>query len=201
MKLPTSAHTSQPWRIHELAPDFRVEDVWALPELNSPHDFPKLVQLIASLDPVHASSRIVRALFAIRHRIGNLTGWDRPATDAGPRRSTVRDRLPTDLLEGMRDGHADGAVFSTLYATEDEFAAELANRIVHGILHVGRVPNESGGYRGQLVVLVKPAGRIGTAYMTAIKRIRYLIDYPAILRQIERSWKRASNETPQVVSQ
>jgi hypothetical protein len=29
MKLPNTAHTSRPWRIHELTPDFRVEDVWA----------------------------------------------------------------------------------------------------------------------------------------------------------------------------
>ena len=31
MRLPNVAHTSRPWRIHELARDFRVEDVWALP--------------------------------------------------------------------------------------------------------------------------------------------------------------------------
>ena len=27
MRLPNSAHTSRPWRIHELTPDFRLEDV------------------------------------------------------------------------------------------------------------------------------------------------------------------------------
>lgn len=31
MKLPNSAHTSRPCRIHEVTPGFRVEDVWALP--------------------------------------------------------------------------------------------------------------------------------------------------------------------------
>jgi hypothetical protein len=30
MKLPETAHTSRPWRIHEIAPDFRLEDVWEL---------------------------------------------------------------------------------------------------------------------------------------------------------------------------
>jgi hypothetical protein len=28
MRLPNSAHTSRPWRIHELTRDFRLEDVW-----------------------------------------------------------------------------------------------------------------------------------------------------------------------------
>ncbi|MDF2703344.1 MAG: hypothetical protein K0S10_2290, partial [Rubrobacteraceae bacterium] len=31
MRLPNTAHTSRPWRIHELTRDFRLEDVWALP--------------------------------------------------------------------------------------------------------------------------------------------------------------------------
>jgi uncharacterized protein DUF2867 len=31
VRLPNSAHTSRPWRIHELTHDFRLEDVWALP--------------------------------------------------------------------------------------------------------------------------------------------------------------------------
>src|SRR5829696_5396092 len=29
MKLQQSAHTDRPWRIHEIAPEFTVEDVWA----------------------------------------------------------------------------------------------------------------------------------------------------------------------------
>ena len=29
--LSDTAHTSRPWRIHEITRDFRLEDVWALP--------------------------------------------------------------------------------------------------------------------------------------------------------------------------
>src|SRR5918995_1836455 len=36
VRLPNAAHTSRPWRIHELAPDFRLEDVWALPTPGRP---------------------------------------------------------------------------------------------------------------------------------------------------------------------
>jgi len=36
MMLPDTAHTSRPWRIHEIAADFRLEDVWALPTPGGP---------------------------------------------------------------------------------------------------------------------------------------------------------------------
>jgi hypothetical protein len=35
MRLPNAAHESLPWRIREIAPDFTVEDVWALPASGS----------------------------------------------------------------------------------------------------------------------------------------------------------------------
>jgi hypothetical protein len=31
VKLPNSAHHSRPWRIHEIAHDFRLLDIWVLP--------------------------------------------------------------------------------------------------------------------------------------------------------------------------
>jgi hypothetical protein len=52
MRLPNTAHTSRPWRIHEIARDFRLEDVWALPTPGGPDDFPRLVRQIAAGDPV-----------------------------------------------------------------------------------------------------------------------------------------------------
>ena len=67
MSLPESAHTSRPWRIHELTPDFGLEDVWALPTPGGPDDFPLLVEGVASGDPSsQSSSRATRALWAIR---------------------------------------------------------------------------------------------------------------------------------------
>ena len=48
MRLPDSAHTSRPWRIHQLANDFRLEDVWALPTPGGPDDFPLLVEQASS---------------------------------------------------------------------------------------------------------------------------------------------------------
>ena len=55
-------------------------------------------------------------------------------------------------------------------------------------MHIGWVRDESGGYRGQMAVLVKPNGLLGAAYMAVIKPIRHLIVYPALMRSIERGW-------------
>src|SRR3954454_7089716 len=46
-----SEHRSRPWRIHDIAPDFELEDVWALPTPGGPGDFPRLVAVATRFDP------------------------------------------------------------------------------------------------------------------------------------------------------
>jgi hypothetical protein len=195
MRLPNSAHTSRPWRIHELTRDFRLEDVWALPGRVGPDDLPRLVEMIASLDPSQSASRAARALFAIRWRIGELFGWDGADAGVGCRVPTLRDRLPADLLDAPSGPDFDALPFTSLYLTDEEWAAEIANRTMHGVIHIGRVPNEAGGFGAQMAVLVKPNGPLGDAYMAAIRPFRYLIVYPAMLRQFERTWRSATTLT------
>jgi hypothetical protein len=195
MRVPNSAHTSRPWRIHELTHDFRLEDVWEPPEVGGPDDFPRLVEFIASLDPAHSSSLPVRTLFAIRWKLGGLLGLDGPDAGVGSRVSTLRDRLPADLRDGPSGPEFDTLPFTSLYLTEDEWAAEAANKTMHGVLHIGRVPDESGSFRAQMAIYVKPNGLLGEAYMAAIRPFRYLVVYPPMLREIGRTWQAASVPT------
>ena len=188
MKLPDTEHTSRPWRIHELTDDFRLEDVWALPTPGGPDDFPRLVELMASFDVSQGSSGAVRMLFAIRWKLGGLLGWDGPAAGLGSRVPTLRDRLPADLRDAPSGPDSDALPFTSLYLIEDEWAAEIANRTVHGVVHFGWVPEPTGGYRGQMAVLVKPNGLLGSAYMAAIAPFRHLIVYPQMIRAIGREW-------------
>jgi Protein of unknown function (DUF2867) len=197
MRLPNTAHSSRPWRIHELAPDFRLEDVWALPTPGGPDDFPRLVQLAAALDPSQSSSPAVRTLFALRWKVGGLLGWDGPDTGLGSRMPTLRDRLPEDLRDGASGPDFEALPFTSLYLLDDEFAAEIANRTMHGVMHLGWVPDGTGGYRGQMAVLVKPNGLLGTAYMAAIAPFRHLIVYPPALREFGLTWRAgAGDPTP-----
>jgi hypothetical protein len=190
MRLPSEAHTSRPWRIHQLASDFRLEDVWALPTPGGPGDFPRLVEGFASSDPLRSPSRTVRTLFGIRAKLGELLGLDDEATGVGSRVPTLRERLPADLREADPGPEFDAIPFTSLYLLDDEWAAEGANRTMHGVLHLGWVPDGSGGYRGQMAVLVKPNGWVGRAYMAAIKPFRLLLVYPGLMRTIERGWRR-----------
>jgi Protein of unknown function (DUF2867) len=189
MRLPNTAHTSRPWRIHELTRDFRLEDVWALLTPGGPDDFPRLVQGIASGDPSQGSSRTARTLWAIRWKVGELLGWDGPDAGLGSRVPTLRDRLPVDLRDAPSGPAFDALPFRSLYLLDDEWAAEIANLTMHGVMHLGWVPDGTDGYRGQMAVYVKPNGLLGTAYMAAIRPFRHLIVYPPIMQQIERAWR------------
>jgi hypothetical protein len=196
MRLPRTAHTSRPWRVHEFTQDFQLEDVWKLPTPGGPDDLARLVQQFVSptKEPLP-----VRGLFALRWKLGQLLGWDKPGSGVGERVPSLRERLPADLLEARRgpdvrsvpgleepDGHP---IFSSVYQTHDEWLAELSNKTVHALLHLGWVPDASGtSYHAQMAVLVKPNGWLGNAYMAAIRPFRYALVYPLLLRSIGRQW-------------
>ena len=188
MRLPDSAHIARPWRIHAIAQGFALEDVWALPTPGGPDELPRLLELIATADPDEGSSKVAGALFALRWKIGELLGWDSDEDGLGARVPTLRDRLPADLREGPA-GPAPALPFRPLYLTHDEWAAEIANRTMHGVMHVGWVEDGEGGHRGQMAVLVRRNGRLGAAYMAAIKPFRHLVVYPLMLRELERRWR------------
>ena len=191
-RLPNSAHASRPWRIHEVTADFRLEDVWELPPRFGPDDFPRLVEMFASFDTARSASWPVRALFALRWKLGEWFGWDDADTGVGSRVPTLRDRLPADLRETPRPAF-EALPFTTLYLTDDEWAAEVANSTMHGVLHIGRVSAGGDTYWAQMSVLVKPNGLFGNAYMAAIRPFRHLIVYPALLREGERMWQRSGS--------
>lgn len=186
-RLPRAAHTSRAWRIHEVIPDFEVLDVWELPTHGGRDDFSRLVALIASFD-AERSSPLVHALFTARWALGRLLGWDGPADGIDSRVTTLRDRLPQDLVPPS-PGIAPTGRLVPLYVAEDEAALEIANRTMHGVLHLGWVPDGNGGFRGQMTVLVKPNGLLGAGYLAAISPFRHLVVYPTMLRTIGRIWR------------
>ena len=188
MKLPKAAHTSQNWRIDEIVPDFRLEDVWALPTPGGQNEFSILVQGIASADPAKGLPYTGRLLWSTRWKIGELLGWDEPDAGLVSGVSSLRGRLPADLRDAPSGPAFDALPFTSLYLLEDEWAAEIANRTVHGVMHLGWVPDGTGGYHGQVAVYVKPNGALGHLYMAAIKPFRHLIVYPQMMRELERRW-------------
>lgn len=195
MRLPEAAHTSRPWRIHELTRDFRVEDVWALPTPGGVEEFPRLVRAFTRGESAGGSGAVVRALFAIRWKLGRLLGWDDPDDGVGSRVESLRERLPADMREVEAGGELSVVPFNRLYVTDEEWAGEIANGTMHGVLHLGWVPEGGGRYHGQMAVLVKPNGLSGRLYMAAIRPFRHLVVYPSMIRRIERRWDDREGES------
>jgi hypothetical protein len=204
MRLPNSEHESRPWRIRDIAPDFTVEDVWALPVHGGAEDFPTLLELMASSDPANAESLPARLLWRLRDRLGSwfdLGGISAPVDGAsdgaadglpipGTKETSLSDRLPDDLRGTAADVDFASLPFVPLYRTDVEFAAEISNRTMHGVMHLAWVDQGEGHYQGQMAVYVKPRGPLGKGYMALIKPFRHWVVYPALMRQVERTWNR-----------
>jgi hypothetical protein len=193
MRLPNAAHESRPWRIREIAPDFTVEDVWALPVHGGAEDFQTLLEVMASGDPARDRevSLATRVLFAVRWRLGSWFGWDDAAGKLpipGTNEASLAGRLPEDLRNTAADMKFRSLPFAPLYRTDVEAAAELSNQTVHAVMHLAWVDQGEGRYQGQMAVYVKPRGLLGKRYMAFIAPFRHLVVYPALMRQIERAW-------------
>ncbi|HVD37232.1 MAG TPA: DUF2867 domain-containing protein [Solirubrobacterales bacterium] len=197
MKRLKAEHERRPLRIHELVPDFTLEDVWALPVQGEAEDFEDFLRFIGSFDPSQTGNRPARFLWDLRDRLGAWLdlgeisspvdgdgGFPIPGTDE----TSLRGRLPADLRDTTAGFDFDSLPFVPLYRTDREAAAEIGNRTVHGVLHLTWVEGDGGRCDGQMAVYVKPRGAFGQAYMALIKPFRYLVVYPALIREVERSW-------------
>ena len=190
MRIPTSAHTEQPWRIHEIAPEFLIEDVWAFRTPGAgPDDFPAMLDALVASNAPELQPLPVRVLFAVRWKLGAMLGWDDPRQGVGGRVRSLRERLPADLRQAPAGRNDPNIPFTPVYELHDECAQELANKTVHDILHLGWVPTRSGEYELRMAALVKPNGLFGHVYMAAIKPFRHLVVYPALTRRWERAWR------------
>jgi hypothetical protein len=191
MRLPNAAHEAHPWLISRLAPDFKLLDAWALPAEGRADEFATLLDVVTSLDPTASDSPAARALFALRFRLGAAFGWDDSDVLPVPGRSetSLSARVPDELVDREASPKSVAtATFVPIYRTDDEWAAEISNRTVHGVMQLAWVERGGGIYRGQMAVYVKPRGSLGAFYLALIGPFRHLIVYPALMRQIGRAW-------------
>jgi hypothetical protein len=196
MRVSSRAHLAHDWVMARIAPDFRLLDVWDLPATGSREEFGVLLDLLAGMDPTTHGSRLSDLLFAVRLRLGQLLRWDdavaRPIPDADE--TSLVERLPPEL-RGSADTpviHPDfrekAGSFIPLFRTDDEWAAEISNATVHGVLQLCWVPTSTEVYAGRLAVWVKPRGLLGRAYLAGIAPFRHLVVYPALLNHVGRVW-------------
>jgi hypothetical protein len=201
MRIPNQVHQAQPWVVGRIAPDFRLMDVWELPVEGDRDDFGRFLDAMASFDPTESGSVLSRFLFWFRLRLGALLGWDKEElrTIPGSNDTSLADRLPDQgpvvpETTGAMNEKAGG--FTAFLCTDDEWAAEISNSTVHGVLQLTWVEHEAGRYRAHLAVYVKERGRLGQAYLRLIGPFRHLVVYPSLMRAVGRQWAPAQRSTP-----
>lgn len=198
MRVPNRRQLEQPWRIHDFVADFELEDVWSLSAIaGSADQFADAVTLMSEGDPAHSPNLPTRVLWQLRDRLGRWFHLGRITERAdgagglaipGTAETTLAERLPEELRGTADDVRFERLPFVPLYKTDDEFAAEISNRTVHGVMHLCWVPQDDGTFQGQMAVYVKPRGALGSLYLAFIKPFRYVIVYPALERQLARTW-------------
>ena len=114
--------------------------------------------------------------------------WDAPRPDALAvsyvNRLSDEDRARSELAPGTRRGP-----FRLVYQFRDELLFEVHNATVHAFLAMALVPRD-GGYTLYWAIYVKPGGLSTRLYMALIDPFRKWIVYPAMIREMRRSWAR-----------
>lgn len=214
MTADVAAHRARRWRVHTLAPDFELLDLWELPIEADPargETFGSFLKIFFSTGaaswPVYPLrprslgdlAHLVRlggagALFAFRDLLGRVFALD---DDDGTRpipgtwETRVRSRL------GAEDRARDTGVlppkwagaFETVYAFADEALLEIANRTIHGLLHLSWVDAPDGRRRVMLAVYVKSRGAGSRFYLALIRPFRHMVVYPAWIGHVLRTWQ------------
>lgn len=196
MRLTPADHLCHPWRVHALAPDFDLLDVWRFPLTANPARGETLATVchcfLQQLEQAEEVRGLTGFLFKLREAMGRVFGWDDAAKTypiPGCTETSLRDRLATPEAVTMPTvGVNEGAAFSPVYTEPTEVLYETSNGTVHALLHLGWVPVEDGAFAVEMAVYAKARGWLGRLYMALIAPFRHWIVYPAMMRWMKRRW-------------
>jgi hypothetical protein len=188
-------HLSRPWRVHGVAPDFELLDVWLFDLGAGPASLDEFLVCFWTGASDVAGSWLAR----IRLWVGRVLGWDDHELTLpipGCEEFSVAARLsPEDRAQNRADSRSplSAATVQPVYRFENEALYEVSNDTIHALLHVGMVDRAAEAW-SSLAVYVKSRGSFSRAYMAAIGPFRHLVVYPALVRSVERSWRLRRSE-------
>lgn len=184
-----AAHRATPWRVHAIAHDFHLEDVWAFDLRDrAPGDVRDFLDCFWGVMGSLSGQWLAQA----RVRVGRALGWDDHDLTLpipGCRETSVSARLADDdrarnLAASDAPSPLPTPKINTVYVFADEALYELSNDTIHALLHVAVT-----GARATLAVYVKSRGMFSHLYMAAIWPARHLVLYPALIRKIDQTWR------------
>lgn len=208
-----SAHRARPWRVHTLAADFELLDLWEIPLDADPargETFEQFLRVFADTgmasrwpiyrlrpsSPADLAHGVRLAgmvgLIELRHVLGRVFALDggAPAAIPGCHENRVQARL--DAGDRGRETGAlprrVGGAFEPVYAFPEEALLEIGNRTIHALLHLSWVETAGGRRSVVLAVYVKSRGWQSRAYLALIRPFRHLVVYPAWIAHLTRTW-------------
>jgi len=192
MRLTVEHHKQRAWRIHGLADDFEIDEVWAYPIIADPsagEDFTFFVDMMTknAVEP----GGVAGLLFKFRLFLGRVFRWDEKDEALpipGCEETSLRGRLPENDRISNADVTADPLGFELVYHIENERLVELSNSTVHAALHVGWVFHDDGMAGAEMAVYWKPRGWFGRLYMALIAPFRVYIVYPSLMKKVAADW-------------
>ena len=101
-----------------------------------------------------------RVLFGIRWKLGEWFGWDDDKLPI-PGANETRSSAGFPQICAVRPPASTPARFRSTRSIEPiaQSAAEISNKTVHAMMHLGWVDKGHGDNQGQMAVRVKPRGR------------------------------------------
>ncbi len=201
MKLDSVRHTEQPWRVHALASDFELLDVWSFPILAETHErFERFFDVVTT-NGMRTDNRWADGLFELREVLGKIFRWDVKTARRIPGcdEYSVVERLDEDdktqaaiLQERLqaRLHEVTVAEITVVYLEENEALIELTNSTIHALIHLGRVKHDDKFWNPRIAIYIKSRGFMSDAYMAMIAPFRHSIVYPAFLGHIATQWRR-----------
>jgi len=198
MRLPKRPYTNRaPWRIREIAPDFTLEDVWALPAYGDAGGLPGAARGSHDVPATWPARRppgdapAVRGPAMLARPVVRLGRWRR-AADPGTARSVAGRTACRMTCAGTAAGPEAGLLVLAAVSHRHRVSPrKLSNQTVHGVMHLAWVDRGHGRFQGQDGGLRQAApadwGSSTMAFIAPVPPTGWV--YPALLRQIERAWQ------------
>ena len=199
-------HYSHPWKVHEIAKDFELLDVWEFPILAAKtknQDFSFFLKVLQQPPKNNVRSffslryLIARSLVFLRVYLGEIFGLDKKINSLpipGSIETSIKDRLSFEdqkrsLAESSEEDGDNEGLWRTVYLYENELLIELSNDTVHALMHLGWVHKSGNIFTARLAIYAKPRGNLGMLYMKLIMPFRQLIIYPALMEDVKNRWE------------
>jgi hypothetical protein len=208
MAINKQTHYAHPWKVHEIAEDFDLLDVWEIPILADETKGQDFFSFLEAVETAPSDSFIKRIstglifsgfLVMLRQYISDLFSLDKDINVLpipGCKETSVKDRLIKEELERSLDKQKTEEAknkrrfdFVEVYTFDNETLRELSNNTAHVLMHLGWVHKYGNYYTAQLAVYAKPRNSVGRLYLMLIMPFRRLVVYPTMVNGFKSIWE------------